>query len=306
MTDPTSLTELQQTDVVYLSPHAETAALSCAGGMLANRERGKRVLIVTLFGGEADVAPAGAGPTARIGADRLAIGLPEARLRNPAHGRSETSLFGRLPEDDEVLAHLCHWLGEMGRRIQPRHVYAPLGVFGHVDHRLAHEAASATFETGAGRDVFFYEERPWALRKGTVRVRLAQLGARLPPAVTAPLDGGGLLPLLTGVLADPFVGRHHASVWDALRCAGRLARQWREARSWRPHKAFGLRLQPVLQEMSEAAVRLIGDGCQDLPGASPFGTRARLETLARRHAGSLGCAGPTERYWLRLPDRGEN
>ena len=304
MIDPTSLSRLKPADVVYLSPDAETAALSCAGGMLAHRERGRRVLIVILFGGEGDAAPA-VGPTARIGADRLAVGLPHARLRSPAHGRCETSLFGRLPEDDEVLVHLCHWLGEMARRTQLRQVYAPLGVFGHIDHRLAHEAVSATFEAGAGRDVFFYEERPWALREGAVRVRLAQLGARLPPAVTAPLDGSGLVSLVTGVLGDPVVRRHQAGVWDAVRSAGRTVRQWREARSWRPHRAFGLRLQPILQETPAAALRLIDEGCRELPGVSPFGAADRLETLARRHARRLGCAGPTERYWLRLPTRDE-
>jgi hypothetical protein len=138
-----------------------------------------------------------------------------------------------------------------------------------------------------------------------VRVRLAQLGARLPPAVTAPLDGG-LVSLLTGVLADPLVRRHHAGAWDALRAAGKTVRQWREARSWRPHRAFGLRLQPVLQETSATALHLIGDGSREPPGVPPPGAHFRFEALARRHARRLGCAGPTERYWLRLPTRDES
>jgi LmbE family N-acetylglucosaminyl deacetylase len=301
LTHRMSLADVEPCEALYLSPHVETSACSCAGGMLAHLSRGKRVLVVTLFGAEEGGAQAETGPTARLGADRLDLGLPEARLRSAAHSRGESALFDCRPEDEEVLAHVNDRLVELRRRAQPRHVYAPLGVFGHIDHRLAHEASRAAFEPCAERDVFFYEERPWGFRRGAVRVRLAQLGARLPPAVTTSQDGGGLLSLVVGKLVDPFARRHTQGVWDAVRCAVRVFRLWKETRAWRPHRAFGLRVQPVLQEMPEAALRILGEACEDLPGGSPFGSRKRLGQLAGRHARRLGCASPVERYWLRLP-----
>ena len=298
---PARLSNLGRYDCVYLSPHAEEAAISCAGAILDDKGRGQRVLLLTLFGGDAE-AVAREGPTARLGVEHRALGLPEAQRRD-VYQYSFRSIFqGSLaPQDEDSIVKAAQWLAEVGRRATPRHVYAPLGVWGHVDHRVVHQAARRAFEGHLGRDLFFYEERPFSLLPSAVRNRLGQLGARLPPAVVS--DGGGFTRFVLRFSWDPFVRRHFEGWWDGLQCTRIAARQWRQARTWRPTKAFGPRLQPVLRPLSAEVLALLRDGCQELPGGSPFGSPSRFERLMRGYARRLGQAGPVERYWLLLPGK---
>jgi LmbE family N-acetylglucosaminyl deacetylase len=297
------LGRLDRHEVLYLSPWPHTALLSCAGGLLTHLQEGDRILVATVFDRDADASEPIVTSAAGIGVEHLALRLPEARRRSPGHARGESVLFGRQPEDDEMMSRVVELLAELSRRVQPRQVFAPLGVLGHIDHRLVHEAASAAFEVGAERDVFFYEERPLALRPSAVRIRLAQLGARLPPATNASQDTGGLARFLLGFLADAHVRHHLSDAWDGLRCGWRAARQWRESRAWQPLKAFGLRLQPVLEDVPANTLEVLEAVCERLPQGSPFGTAAHHATLVSRHAARLGRAEAVERYWLLLPSR---
>jgi hypothetical protein len=174
-----------------------------------------------------------------------------------------------------------------------------------VDHRICHEAARRAIETSADRNVFFYEERPFGLTPGAVKVRLAQIGARLPPAGARVSDGEGLARFLVGFATDPYVRRHFQGWWDGIQCSRLAARQWYEARQWRPLKAFGPRLQPALHPVPAAAIELLQDSCESFPGGSPFGSRERLTKQLARHARSLGQSAPVERYWLLLPQTEE-
>src|SRR5258708_35086179 len=102
-------------------------------------------------------------------------------------------------------------LADIGPRIRPRHLYAPLGVGGHVDHRLTYEAALRAFAGEPGRNLFFYEERPEAFVPGAARIRLGLLGARLPPGAAHAAHRAGLARYLTSlhVAARPprYLGR---------------------------------------------------------------------------------------------------
>ncbi len=291
-------------DSLYVSPHAEDAAISCPGSIHDEQARGLRVLVVTMFGAQT-LAAAGAGPTACLGADGIAAGLPAARQRN-ARDDSFRSIFrGGQSGDGPCVAEAARILGEVVRRVGPRHVYVPLGVWGHVDHRVCHEAARLAIETGADRDVFFYEERPFGLTPSAVRVRLAQIGARLPPAAATLASDGGIARFVIGFGADSYVRRHFQGWWDGIQCTRLAARQWHQAREWRPLKAFGPRLQPALHAVPAAAIELLQDSCEAFPSGSPFGSRARLAKRLARHARCLGQGAPVERYWLLLPQTAE-
>src|SRR6266571_3854722 len=146
-------------DCLFVSPHADDVALSCPGRLLWERDRGSRCLVLALFE-SADVSSEVATALRRLGVDYLAAGLPPARRRLAADAPFGEVGFGRRDEDEDWLAQAVRLLAEVGPRIKPRHVYAPLGVGGHIDHRLAHEAALRAFASEAGRNVFFYEERP--------------------------------------------------------------------------------------------------------------------------------------------------
>jgi LmbE family N-acetylglucosaminyl deacetylase len=287
-------------DCLYISPHAEDAALSCAGGIHEERSRGLSVLVASVFGPE----PGAAGPTRRLGADVVSLGLPETRPQPSA-----APFHALLDEDSREHAARVEEVGvllnELVRRVQPRHVYAPLAVWAHPDHRATHQAARQVLETRAGRDVFLYEERPAALIPGAVRVRLSQLGARLPPVAAEFSDDAGLVRHVVGIVRNRWVRQHFTGFVDGLRFTRGAARAWRVSRQWRPLRAFGLRLQPVLHPVADEALERLAGSAPAFASGFPLGAPERLVQLAARHGRRLGGDGPLERYWLLLPARGD-
>jgi LmbE family N-acetylglucosaminyl deacetylase len=193
---------------------------------------------------------------------------------------------------------LARRLADLLPRLRPREVYVPLGVGGHVDHRICHEAALRVMQSGAGRNVFLYEERPESFVPGAVRVRLGQVGARLPPAASAAATEGGLARFLLGFHTAPHVRAQVGGMVERFRCTGEAARDWREARAWHPQRAFGPRLQPLLQPGTPAGVEALRERAA-AAGRSGAALVARAEAYARR----VGAGGHAERYWLLLPVR---
>jgi hypothetical protein len=169
-------------DALYVSARAGEAELACAARMRSERERGLRVLVVTLFdpGSERD--------------GELFLGLPRANERDPNHDPWAQRSGGI--DEEAWIADTAAILDDVFMRAGPRHLYIPLGLGGFAERRVAHEASLRTFQAEAGRDVFLYEERPEVFVSGSVRIRLAQLGARLPPAASKVAGEGGLGRLL--------------------------------------------------------------------------------------------------------------
>jgi LmbE family N-acetylglucosaminyl deacetylase len=284
---------LDPCDSLYVSPHPDDAALSCAARILAEAERGESVRLVSMFG----AGPEGESASDRLGVPHSGLGFPDAGAR--AGVRLTAALRSGPPRDETLCSELALALLELVRRTRPKRVYLPLGVWPHPDHLLLHEAAIRVLESGAGRDVFLYEERPFALFPGAVRLRLGELGARLPPG--APFrDRGGLAGLVLRMPADPFLRRQAPGLADRMALIAQVRQRWREAKSWRPHHSFGLRLQPVLQPVSDQAIVRLDEAAAVLPGGSVFGPLKRLTALERAHARRLRAAQPVERYWLLL------
>lgn len=182
-------------DAVVLSPHLDDAVLSCGGLLHARAGRGERVLVVTLFAGEApDSAPL--SPLAqelhgvwnleedvlriRRGEDRrasLLLGVvalhwdfPEALYR--VGGKATLPLYptlhhlrGELRHEDEPLAR--ELADSLAALPESPVVLAPLGVGGHVDHRLARQVALEVMAPGR---LWLYEDFPEARsRRGLSR-----------------------------------------------------------------------------------------------------------------------------------------
>jgi hypothetical protein len=301
--------EAESYDAVFLSPHVDDAPIACAARLLGERELGARVLLVVACGDPAEAVPGTGWPAAfeRWRVDLLPLGLPDAAEREPAYGSLRALAFERRPSDDAAVAALAVTLEDLRQRVRARDVYLPLGVGGHADHRLVLEAALRVFTPGVDRNVFLYEERPATLLPGALRLRLGQLGAWLPPG-TGALDDPGLARLLLRFQREAYLACGPSPWAERVRCSGLVARQWREARGWRPQRGLGLRLQPVLHVADEtllAGVREAGGEWAARRAAVSL-PLARLERLAAAYAQRLGGGVHAERYWLLLPPRDED
>ncbi len=300
--EPISPFHVGTVDSLYVSPHADDAILSCSGRIVAERVRGDRVLLVTVFGPSLEAAgPREAGLVARldeIGVLRCDLGLAIARDRDASYRSLAALATGWGEADQRCLTEATRLLSDFGQRCRARHIYVPLAVGAHVDHRIACEAGRAVFRSGHGRNVFLYEERPESLVRGAVRVRLGQLGARLPPAAAEAAVASRLAPFLLRFHIGPEYRGDLAGFGDRLRATGVATRQWRQGRKWHPLRALGPRLQPVLDTA----------GLDVLPRIRGLGAfrEDRLEALAVRYARHLGSPRHTERYWLLLPSRDQD
>jgi LmbE family N-acetylglucosaminyl deacetylase len=279
-------------DAVYVSTYHWDAPISCAGRLVADRQRGQRSLVVTAFEG----AEAGA-----FGADHLALGFPRAKDRRPT--AEPVAATGLAPDHEALIANIARSLEEVFRRARPRALIFPLGVGEHIDSLITHEAALRTFHAGAGRDVYLYEERPEAFVSGSVRIRLAQMGARLPPAASRVTGEGGLLRLLIRTQTVPRLRDSESGLARRAASAREAVGRWARARSWRPLRALGPRLQPLVLRGTPASL----DEARSLVRAASagFGARAaeRLLALGSDHARRLCGAEWAERFWLLLPER---
>ena len=285
---------LDTCDSLYVAPHADDVLLSCASRLLSETEAGLRVAVLTVFG-EAAPHPA----LARLGVREAALGLPAAAARHASYANFASLAGDRRPEDDAAAERAADALRDARNRTRARHVYVPLGVGAHIDHRLVHDAALRAFESGDGRNVFLYEERPEAFVRGAVRMRLGHLGARLPAGAAEAADDTSLAAFLFRFHVPPSLRGDLKGWGERARGARAAARHWRDARSWHPGKGFGPRLQPVLHETPAAnlgAVReLIAEGATSTRAAD------RMGALAARYAKRLGARDHAERLWLLLP-----
>jgi hypothetical protein len=298
-----ALDEVSRYDALWLSPHVYDALLSGAGRLLRARAQGLKILVVTAFGDErSDEARA---VFDRLGIDSLSLGLQAAHRRDRAYASFTSRVFGSQPADAACHETLRRAAEDLGHRTKARDVYAPLGVGGNVDHRILHEAAARAFPVGPGQNMFFYEDRPYALVPGAVRMRLVQLAVRLPPAVTGVGDAAGLVRHVRAFLTSPVARASLKGVRERTRCLWLTVNAYRRARAWQPRKAFGLRLQPIVDPLAPALLEsmrdtlaLLGDATRRLVGSPASASRANVAYGKR-----LGYDGPVERYWLLLPAR---
>jgi hypothetical protein len=301
--DPAALGRLDVCDSLYLSPRLEDALLACAARLTREHERGRRVLFVTLFERSAPLGSEGRRVLDVLRASDIGLDLPGARQRSGDYASFRALAFGHRPDDQAAVVKAVHALARIGDVARPREVYAPLGVGGHVDHRLTHDAALAAFESRDDRNVFLYEERPEAVVSGAVRIRLGLIGARLPPAASDSVAATGLLRFLRRFHLPHAWRGDLVSLLERLRAARLAARAWRESRRWRSHKGLGPRIQPVIHVPApgahESILELRAAACEVAGRREPG---EPLRGMAAAYCRLLG--GPlAERYWLLLPRR---
>jgi LmbE family N-acetylglucosaminyl deacetylase len=299
------MSSLEPCDSLYLSPHPDDVPRACAARLASDLQRGYEVLVVTLFGGTP--TPWAAGTGGLDGVRQAALEIPPAAQRNPFYSSFAAITEGHHPDDEAWLSQAAELLNEIRHRTKARQVYVPLGVGSHIDHRLCHDAALRVFSSGDGRNVFLYEERPEALVPGAVRVRLGELGARLPPAAAQAADESSFAPFLMRFHVAAQARGDLSGFSERLRATGLATRQWRQGRGWHPQKGFGPRLQPVLQHAGDELTERVQELQQAVPGLSASRRATdRLHRLSAGYGARLGGTTHSERYWLLLPTREES
>ena len=166
-------------DVLYLSPHLDDVALSCSARLRTERAAGKRVRVLSFFTrGDASYAERKAEDAHALkllDVEGEHAELLDAPFRSPRYDRlSRLCLMRDAAVENAALPDVERALDEVLQREQPERVVAPLGVGGHVDHRLVHLAAR---ERVPAAKLELYEDRPYALVAGAVPWRLRELGA---------------------------------------------------------------------------------------------------------------------------------
>ncbi len=180
---------------LYLSPHLDDVALSCGGQIARATRDGVAVDIVTIFAGdEPGPAEEAASPLVakiyalwelaagevmatrrredlaacrELAAQGLHWELQEAIHRRPEAGGEALyptleRLFGEIaPQEEPLVARLAERLAGIPGAATCARVVAPLGVGGHVDHRIVRAAAERAF----GAALLYYEEFPYIVWK---------------------------------------------------------------------------------------------------------------------------------------------
>jgi hypothetical protein len=290
-------------DTLFVTTHALDAPLSCAARLAHESKQGLKTLVVALF--DSDDDDGNGRSLALLGVDQVRLGLPPAEQRSRCYQSPVTRTFGRDAQDEaEMRDRLLPIFDGIRNQTRALHVYLPLGT-GEVDHRLALESGLRVFESGAMRNILLYEERPFSFSRGFVHMRLAQLGARLPPALTDIGDSSSLPCVLWGALFDVFVRRRIRGIGARIHYVWRAAGLWRRTRGWNPRKAFGLRVQPIFHQSTPEAGEIVSRAQEIAMRAAGgwIGTTMDLEASARRYARRLKKTAPVERYWLLLPPR---
>jgi hypothetical protein len=301
MTTLLAVDQAERFDALFVGARGSDVPLSCPARVRSEVDRGRRVLVVALFE-PVEAAGRVAKAVSRLGASYASAGLPAAGERVPPQGRCPRT--ERAPEDEETLVRAAHLLADVGPRTQAVNIHAPLGLGASVDHAIAYEASVRAFASGAGRNLFLYEERPEAFVPGAVRTRLALLGARLPPAGAGAARRAALMRALWRA-NDPLRLRHETGGlrgrFENLR---RTGRRWRAARAWNPLRAFGPRLQPIAHAADEETRQLAHEIAEMLLPRDGKG-RPRAGRRFNKHADAaakiLGAVYHAERLWLLLP-----
>ncbi len=218
---------------LFLSPHADDAALSCGGQIAQLVQRGERVVIFTVMGGE---PPADFRPTPFTQALHQKWGLVDnpvaaRRVEDEAAARSlgaeikfgpfadaiyrvdpqtnkamyvdDPTLFGAVHANDPVQdarrAAVVQAIIKVFDLKESDVIHAPLGVGRHVDHQLVRDMAKSLVRWRPNNPVYFYEDFPYT-RQGESAIKAASVALEMElDRVTHPIDAEAIDTKITAI-----------------------------------------------------------------------------------------------------------
>ncbi len=264
------------TTVLYVSPHLDDVALSCACRLIADLREGARVVVVTLFTEGADpLYPERRSEDRRAlegaGAEAVHLGLLDAPDRLGRSMSFTSLLLGERPSDDDI-DRARRALAPVIDAVAPDRSWWPLAVGGHVDHRLCH--ACHTLVGDAAR---FYLDRPYDFIPSLRELRRHELQGGAPATVGADAIERQLH--VARVLEPMFAGG------ERDRCTRELARRLRAALP-RTGRIVEIEATPWPRTVVPAAATLIAGYASQLRWILPPGEN--VATTYERLAGDSG------------------
>ena len=278
--------------LLVLSPHFDDAVLSCGGLMMREVRAGRRVVVATVFtsarGNEQSSGVRAAEDLEALtmmNAEQMALGFDDAPYRHAEYRSYESIGFGWVPEDDATVEAVRARIESVCEAIDPALIFAPLGIGGHVDHRIVFVASQ-----GLPKDALrFFEERPYLFLPGAGASRLSALGAALPPDLVASraeiAQGLREAPFLRGFVRDEGErARIERHLWSAIEV---------------PRSGARLQAAKVISlTANEFRDQLAALGCYRSQIAPLLGDLQWFRTACRSHALRLGREAPAvERVW---------
>jgi LmbE family N-acetylglucosaminyl deacetylase len=294
--------------ILFLSPHLDDAAFSCAGRILSEVRKGNRVIVATVFSHCGDDKEnvvlyerrrdedCRAGKI--LGAEMIWLGSLDAPFRSAYYNSFQRIVFGRHRRDQGSVAEVAQVIGGLSRQLTPARIYCPLGVGTHIDHRLVHEAARLNRLDG---QVVFYEDRPYALVEHAVRLRLLEIGAEIGTRRhVKDLRGGDSASIWrefwASFLVAPYVQRYLPAGKEREVCLDKLRRTLRRG----PQKP-DFRLKPEIEICEGVGLGKVAKAVsvyQTQVGAF-LGGRREFRSANRRYARRVKAETEyLERYWL--------
>jgi LmbE family N-acetylglucosaminyl deacetylase len=204
---------------LYLSPHLDDAVYSCGGLIAQQTVQGEHTTVLTICAG---YPPAGersalaleleerwggsispvavrrdedAEACASLGAGYLHLDFPDAIYRYGPDGAplyaSEDALVGDVHESETALRRRIAQEIDLACAGVDR-VYCPLGIGGHVDHRLVRVAAETVI-----RELWYYQDFPYAARD---RPLPDNLGWPVGRQITEPLSEAAIVAWVEAIL----------------------------------------------------------------------------------------------------------
>jgi LmbE family N-acetylglucosaminyl deacetylase len=168
---------------LFISPHLDDVAFSCAGTLAALKARGWRIVLATVFTRsvpnptgfalacqtDKGLAPevdymairreedAAFASTPGIEADAVHwLDLPEAPHRGYA---SPAALFAGSRPGDDIWRDVMVLVGDLADTVNPDLLFAPQALGNHIDHRQTVRAVASL-----GRPALWYRDLPYATR----------------------------------------------------------------------------------------------------------------------------------------------
>lgn len=187
---------------LFVSPHFDDVALSCVAHVRRACERGRVVVLTVFAAGQPEREGENREALSMLGAESVVLPFADAPARLAVQPSFASLLLTRYDCEERDCNEIARAIAAVQRQVKATCVFLPLGVGGHVDHRVVHAAHRAL-----PGEIRFFEDRPYADVPGALRARLLAVGANsgvrhIDPFPELPVVRDGVMRVFGPVLSS--------------------------------------------------------------------------------------------------------